>query len=331
VSFPIDRVDHRVLEPGWSGDVVVCDIDRTYLYTRFSSMKNMLRIPLQWAVDKVDIAGLKRLLQELRRGPRRRSRHTPLFFISASPPQMRDVIQRKMLMDGVEYDGTTFKDWAGVLRSGKLRRMREQVGFKVTALFHGRLALPRRAREVLIGDDLESDALAYSLYSDILSGRLPEGQVMAVLRRHGVARADAFDIAELARMAGQRDGVRRIYIRMERHAEPDAFRGFGPHLVACRGPLQMATSMVDEGLISRAGLVRVARDLLDRGATPEQVADSLQDSVTRGLLDPERLAGLQSRLIDAGLMGAPLPAVKPDPTWTEPTARGTWTPTALLE
>jgi len=329
VSFPIDRVDYRVLDPGWSGDVVVCDIDRTYLYTRFSSLEGMARIPLEWAVDKVDIAGMVRLLQELRRGPRRRSRHTPLYFISASPPQMRRVIERKMLMDGVEYDGTTFKDWVGVLLAGKLRRMREQLGFKITALLHGRQALPRRAREVLIGDDLESDAMAYTMYADILSGRLPEGRVMDVLRRHGVSRADAWDIAELKRMVGERDGVRRIYIRMERHNEPDVFLDYAPHLVACRGPLQMATSMLDEGLISRAGLVRVARDLVGRGQTTDQVAERLRDSVARGLLAPEKLAGIVDKLRRAGIE-VQVGTAAADPRWTELPVRETWTPAALL-
>ncbi len=330
MSFPIDRVDDRVLEARWAGDVVVCDIDRTYLYTRFSSLKGMARIPLEWAVDKVDIAGMVRLLQELRRGPRQRSRHTPLYFLSASPPQMRDVIERKMLMDGVEFDGTTFKDWAGVLRSGKLRRMREQLGFKITALFHGRLALPRRARETLIGDDLESDALAYALYADLLSGRLAADRVMGVLRRHGVSRADAWDIAELKRMAGQRDGVRRIYIRMERHREPDAFLDYAPHLVACRGPLQMATSMMAEGLISRDGLVRVARDLIGRGHGEDEVADSLRDSVARGLLPGDRLDGVVEALGRGGIAAAP-GAVRRDPRWGDLPARSTWTPAALLD
>jgi hypothetical protein len=130
-------------------------------------------------------------------------------------------------------------------------------------------------------------------------------------------------------MIGERDGVRRVYIRMERHNEPDAFLDFAPHLVACRGPLQMATSMFDEGLISRAGLVRVAGDVMGRGQTIEEVAERLRDSVARGLLAPQKLAGIVDALGRDGI-AVQVGTVTPDPRWTELPVRETWTPAALL-
>ena len=147
MSFPIDRASYRDYPAEWKGSVFVCDIDRTYLATRLSSYKGMMRVPFEAAVDKIAIDGMRPLLREIRRGPRSRSRHTPLYFVSASPAQLRPVIERKMLFDGLEFDGTTFKDWLGVVRSGRLGRFREQVGFKLTALLTARRELPAGAGE----------------------------------------------------------------------------------------------------------------------------------------------------------------------------------------
>jgi hypothetical protein len=284
LTFPVDRSDQRCFEHDWSGDVVVCDIDRTYLYTRFSSMKGLTRIPFEFAIDKRDIAGMVPLLKELRRGPDPTSRHTPLYFVSASPPQLRTVIERKMLMDGVEYDGTTFKDWRACLRSGRLGRMKDQVGFKLTALLHTRLALPRGAREVLIGDDLEKDALAYCLYADIVAGRLAQDRVPKILTRLGVARPDAWGVADLAKMLPHADSVRRIVIRLEKRA-PDHFADFQPHVHPCRGPLQMALSLRGAGCISDEGVGRVAKGLAERGKTRIELDELQRDARQRGLTD----------------------------------------------
>lgn len=282
MTFPLDRADQRQYEAGWSGDVVVCDIDRTYLNTRFSSLGGLGRIPFEFAVDKRDIPGMAALLRELRRGPEPRSRHTPLYFVSASPPQLRSVIERKMLMDGVEYDGTIFKGWRAVLRSGRLGRLKEQVGFKVTALLTGRSSRPRGAREILIGDDLEKDALAFCLYADILAGRIDIDAVPRILMTLGVSRPDAWGIVDIKKLlADQPDGVRRIYIRLERH-EASHFAEFAPHVVCCRDALEMAESMRDEGCVSADGVERVARDLERRGSAGAATVAPRQRSTRSG-------------------------------------------------
>ena len=38
MAFPVDKQNERCFEPAWCGEVFVCDIDRTYLATRFSSL-----------------------------------------------------------------------------------------------------------------------------------------------------------------------------------------------------------------------------------------------------------------------------------------------------
>ncbi len=329
MSFPVDRVDNRVFADGWAGTVVICDIDRTYLNTRFSSLKGMARIPVEFAVDKRDIAGMVPLLQELRRGPAADSRFTPLYFLSASPPQMRSVLERKMLMDGIEHDGTTFKDWPAVLRSGKLRRFKEQLGFKITALLHGRMALPRGAREVLIGDDLESDPLAFALYADILAGRVPLEGLPRLLTGLGVGRQDAWGIADLKRMLPDVDGVQRAFIRLERN-EPEALHAFFPGVLPCRDAFQMALAMHADGMLSTAGVARVGRGVADRGASAVDLAARLTEAVRHGYLPPDRARELGPLLEQADLLDPAPPIPAPDTLWgTRLAASRAWTPDTI--
>ena len=64
---------------------------------------------------------------------------------------------------GVPYDGIVFKDQLQLLRRGKFRNLREHVGFKLAELFRGRAERAAGTRELLFGDDWESDPLTYSL------------------------------------------------------------------------------------------------------------------------------------------------------------------------
>lgn len=329
MSFPIHRAHYRTLDPGWEGEVFVADIDRTYLATHFSSMKGLARIPFERAADKEDIAGMARLFREIRRGPGTQRRETPLFFVSASPAQLRPVIERKMMLDGIGFDGTTFKNWSGVLRRLRLHRLREQVGFKLTALLSGRAELPPGAVENLVGDDLETDPLTYALYADVLAGRIPAGDLVRILELNGVYEGDAQAIVRMRRCLDPGRGVKRAYIRMERHADPDVFKEFGPGIVGCRGAFQMAAALMHEGSISPQGVIRVAEDLLQRGLPADELVDRLRDLCRRALLTPEETMSLAERLLAADLVPPLGDPGTPDPQWEAVWRRGPerlWTP-----
>ena len=115
--------------------MVICDIDKTYLNTRFSTWRGLARIPFEWAIDKAPISGMVPLLRGLRRGRRGIIVRTPLF-VSGSPPELRSVIERRMVMDGVEFDGFLFKDQIGCLKRGKIKALTQQVAYKLYALTH---------------------------------------------------------------------------------------------------------------------------------------------------------------------------------------------------
>ena len=325
MTFPISSVNNRTFDPDWAGEVFVCDIDRTYLHTRFSTMQGLASIPFEFAVDKKEIEGMVPLLLEVRRGPERSSRQTPLYFISASPAQLRQVIQRKMLLDGLEFDGTVFKDWLGVLASLRLKRFKEQLGFKLTALLLHRQELPRGSRQVLIGDDLESDALTFAI-----AGRLEPLRLESILLHHGVDPGDARSIKELvARLEPSDTAVKRAYIRMERNDSAEPFAGFWPHVVLCRGAFQIALCLWQEGSIGQSGVVRVAADLKARGHAPLDLAERLQDACRRGLVPREAGLELQAALAGQGLV-EPWELPQRDPVWDLPPGAA-WTPRSHLE
>ncbi len=332
-GYPIDRASYRTLDPDWEGEVVIADIDRTYLATRFSSMKGMLRIPFERAAQKRDIEGMARLLRELRRGPGRTTRDTPLFFLSASPKQLRRVIERKMGLDGISFDGTTFKDWGRVFRGGMPKRIKEQVGFKLTALLTSRSFLPLGAHEILLGDDLETDPITYGLYADVLAERIPTADLARVLRANGVGHADAAHIERIRRDLQPGRGVRRAFIRLERHQDSDDFLDFGPGVVGCRGAFQMSVVHWRMGLVSLSGVGRVAAALASRGVSGETLGRRIHDLRRRAMVETDEAAAVLETIRAHGVEIGDQVMPEPDARWLEVWERSAdrvWTPEAFV-
>ena len=177
-AYPLRIHDQRTLPDGYDGPVFVWDIDKTYLATRFSSLQGLSRIPLEFAVDKQAIPAMPEVLRGIRRGPGPGYGCVPLYFVTASPPQLRGVLEHKMILDGVEFDGITFKDWWRIMKQGRPGRFLDQVGFKVCALLEGRRRRPL-ATEYLFGDDAESDADAFALYASLVHRKTPSSEAGA--------------------------------------------------------------------------------------------------------------------------------------------------------
>jgi hypothetical protein len=290
-AYPLVRDDQRQYPAGWGGRVYVWDLDKTYLDTAFSSLPALLRIPLELGVDKRAIPGMAPLLRGLRRGPGPDYACAPLYFVSASPPQLRAVIERKMLMDGVEFDGLTFKDWLGVLRGLRPGRLREQVGYKVAALLTGRFARPA-SREVLFGDDTESDASAYHLYASLLEHVDDANWCEAAVRRAGVAEDDGRVIsALLARLERPVGSVERAFIHLERETPPEQFAGLAPLVVPVDGAAQLGPVLLHLGLIDAAA-ARAALEEVAAVVDPAVLRLRLDQAVARGLVPSGLLEGL---------------------------------------
>ena len=223
------RRDRQRSAPAACGPIVFrWDLDKTYLKTEFDSLRELVRLPFEKAQDKIAVPGGVPLIRGLREAAVHAGREVRIYFISASPPQIAKAIRQKLALDGIEYDGIVFKDQLRHLVRGRFRDLREHVGFKLTELLTSRQMLPAAAKEVLFGDDWESDPIVYSLYADILAGRVDDDELADALHALEVAPALVARARELARNVARADAVVKIYINLERRMPLSSFRIFGP-------------------------------------------------------------------------------------------------------
>jgi hypothetical protein len=296
--YPLERENHRIFPPGYAGLIYVWDIDKTYLESDFDSLKGMLKIPFELAVDKRTIAGADTLLRLLRRsGPDATA--SGLYFVSASPHQLRKTITKKMLLDGVEYDGITLKDWSAIIKSGRMGKLREQIGYKLSALLLGRRDLGWRAREILFGDDSESDALAYGLYADICAGRLRGEALRHTIEKNGVSAQDARYIESLSDDLPCTDWVDRIYIHIESGTPPSKFSEWGTRLIPCRNTFQMTLGLVRDGHLATSAIATQSQALMsNHGFSTDALMADLDDFLERGELRPDEVSQIQTYLLN---------------------------------
>jgi hypothetical protein len=274
----LERSNDRKLPADYSGDVLIWDIDKTYLDTSFSSFRGLIAIPLEFAIDKRSIPGAVHLIRALRHGQGDKSALVPLYFVSGSPPQLRRVIEQKMTLDGVEFDGITFKDQWGLLRAGRPRDIKAQVGYKLQALLLYRRELPDGARYLLFGDDVEADAESFVLFGKICSG-LRTGPLEDRLRSLEVPKADVEQIVRIASTIPVTDDpVARIFILL---TKSDPARYQDPRIVASRSYLQTALVLSEMDKVPGDTVAAVARDLRRNLLSEQQIAAELEDAQAR--------------------------------------------------
>ncbi|MEW5850591.1 MAG: hypothetical protein AB2A00_17530 [Myxococcota bacterium] len=264
----IERSNHRKLPADYRGDILVWDIDKTYLDTRFSSVRGLLGIALEAALDKRAIPGAVPLLRGLRRGVTQQSALTPLYFVSGSPVQLRGILERKMLLDSVDHDGIAFKDQLGLLKNGRPLAIVEQVGYKLCALLMYRRELPHGARYLFFGDDAESDATVFTLFGEVCAG-LRGAELKRRMQQLGAFGAETEGAVELSSgLPAGPDPVERIFIRLERNTDPA--RLTSGVVTPVRSFLQAALVLLDMKRITPNALLAVAEDLR-RNMVPEYV------------------------------------------------------------
>ncbi len=269
------RSNDRKIDSDYTGDILLWDIDKTYLDTHFSSFRGLLGIPFELAVDKEPVAGAVPLLRGLRHGPHTQSAITPLYFVSGSPVQMRKVIERRMTFDGVDFDGITFKDQLGLLLAGRPRGIKEQVGYKLKALLSYRAETPAHARWLLFGDDVESDAEVFGLFGDVCAG-LRDAALERRLNDFGVHSADRAQILSIAdSLAVTDDPVDCIFIHLSNNSDPAKF--VHPKVFPTRSYVQTAILLFSQGRLRERTLGAVAQNLRQRGLSERVLEEHLQD------------------------------------------------------
>lgn len=259
------------------------DLDKTYLKSEFDHLHQLVRIPFEKPEQKVAAPGVAALIRALREGTTATGRDSRTYFLSASPPQIGRAIKKKLELDGVQYDGIVFKDQLQRLLRGKFRHLREQVGFKVTELLKSSRDNPPRAREYLFGDDWESDPLSYSLYADVMAGRVGPGDLDEILTAIRVDPPLVREARTLAEKVEPAELVVRIFINLERRTPLEHFRSFGTRLVPTFNYFQTAVCLLDDGILGCNGVMQVAHSLVDASHyTPERLTNSLADIERRG-------------------------------------------------
>ena len=282
------------------------DLDKTYLKSEFDSLRELVKIPFEKPEDKIAVPGVVPLIRNLRSVAATAGRDSWIYFISASPPQIAKAIKDKLTLDGVEYDGITFKNQLQHIVRGRFRNLREQVGYKLTELLRARPNFPPLAKEVLFGDDWESDPIIYSLYADILAGHIAHDDIRSILEIVGVDSRLITETESLAKAIPVIDAVERIYINLERRTPPDTFEQFGPRLVPAFNYFQTACCLFQDGYLNLAAVAEVAAHLTSNsGYTPVRLSNSLADIARRGHLQEVNTIAIAEYMYGRGLLPPP--------------------------
>ena len=218
-----------------------------------------------------------------------------IFILSGSPEQMRSVLEAKLRLDGIRWDGLTLKPSLRNLVRGRFRFLRDQVSYKLTALLRSRTNVDPTTDEILFGDDAEGDAFIYSLYADIAAGRVSQELLMQVAEAAHVYPDDIPQIVRMAARVPRRDAVRRIFIHLERVSSTVGFSDFGHRVCPFYNYFQPALVLLDDGALDAEAVLRVGADLVVAHTfNPEVLAASFDDLRSRGYLSKrvvDRISG----------------------------------------
>ncbi len=144
---------------------IICDIDKTYIETRFETPMAMLKIAFENAEEKQTVTGAPIALLAGRWGNfygDQSLRHpNSIHFVSASPPQLRKVIRSRLAIDGLDWTSDTFKNQAYNIKTRKLRFLKQHAAYKTATILKQMSQAPEDARFILIGDNAELDAFIY--------------------------------------------------------------------------------------------------------------------------------------------------------------------------
>jgi hypothetical protein len=256
------------------------DLDKTYLRTEFDTLRDLVRTAFEPASRKRAYPGAGTLLREIRA-----TDPAAIFILSGSPEQMRSVLEAKLRLDGIRWDGFTLKPSLRNLVRGKFRFLRDQLSYKLTALLRSRTNVSPDTEEILFGDDAEGDAFIYSLYADIAAGRVSQELLMKVAEAAEVYPADIPEIVRIAARVPRSDTVRRIFIHLERGSSTTGFSDFGRRVCPFYNYFQPALVLLEDGALDAQAVLRVGADLVVAHTfNPEVLVASFDDLQRRGYL-----------------------------------------------
>lgn len=237
--------------------VFIWDLDKTYLDTHFESFSGLIRVIFEKAFQKRNVPGTTVLVRALFKSDKK----LPIYFISASPPQMQEKVKEKLDLDGITPYGFFSKDNLKNLKPARWSRLTNHIGFKLQALMEIRLLLSEDCQMVCWGDDSESDANIYSLFSDICSHRLTDREVICLLTEFKTP-ADQIDlILELRDQREDFDPLKRVFINLAVDTDPEYYRRYGRRLMAVDNSFEVALDLFQRGFIDLESVLEICEDL----------------------------------------------------------------------
>ena len=282
------------------------DLDKTYLATEFENFRKLVKIPFEKANQKKNVPGTASLVRELNKT------NAPIFFISGSPKGMRNVIEEKLHLDRIQFSGLLLKDYGAAIKKMKIGKILDKIGYKLAALLYARMTYPNKANEVLFGDDSEYDATIYSLYSDVISGKLQDFQVLSILKRWGVYPEEFNLIREyLIRFnkmfKNPKFEVSKIFIHLETKTSPQDHMTLSNKVTPTYNYFQTALMLYEMKHINRQGLFRVISNLTKKYHFKiNSFIFSVQDLFSRGLLEKKEGKKLLNMILKGNPLALPL-------------------------
>lgn len=283
--------------------VFTWDVDKTYLDTNITTLSGLWKTIREKAFQKKNIPGTATLLRALRDSYSQNSETLPLYFITASPPQMEKKIRAKLLIDEIHPYGAFYKDNLRNLKPSRFRFLTRQIGFKLQALLQLRKMLRDDVQQILWGDDTESDALVYSLYSDICAKKMTPMEILKLLENLNVQDNQIQNILSLTEGIPQHDPVKRVYINLAEDTDPDYYIKFGRRMLPTYNTFQVVIDLYQEGRIEEKILLNTAMVLISAYSfSKEEIFWSIEDMVQRGAIKKETLEKIIKLLNENGIL-----------------------------
>lgn len=264
--------------------VYLWDIDKTYLDTKFETVRGLLKTATEKAEQKKNIPGTAQLVLTIEDAWKKRHGlgPFPIFFITASPPQMERKIHGKLTIDGITPLGIFCKDNLANLSPSRFWRLNKQVGYKLQSLMQMRLLLQENVHIIMFGDDGESDAIIYSLFSDICARRLNTSELRKILNALKVLDNQIDTIFSLQEQTPQHDPVEKIYINLVDDTDADYYLKFGRRTFPTANSFQAALDLCQDDRLDFEHVLLVAKGLItEYGYTKEEIEKSLDDMIRR--------------------------------------------------
>ena len=309
-GFPLHRFNNQHPPPEYSGLVVTSDIDATYLQTAVHSLRGLVRAALEKAEEKRTIPGMLPILRAFRDGIPSYEEQIPLYFVSASPPQMLKVLAQKMELDQLVADGITLKDPLRLLRRGRITQIKQHVLYKLTALLLNRCerASGSAIEEILLGDDSESDAEIYLLYARILEEHLSEKELRETFDELGATSREQENLLVLARRQ-DKSRVKRIYIHRTFARKVEDLPSHSPDLLlAAKDAFQIAIDAYVHGWFTLQDVRNVALEL-----DVLTLASSIKEAQERELFHEDIIETVHQDLESIGINIEEAPDIEPKP------------------